>query len=199
MDDVRNPFASFGGGPSILVGREPALQLVEGVVTRLSAGASCAPVLFAGRTGVGTSAILGAVPPRVAHYDWYAGIARARPDEPLRDAVGRAFARALGSLASRRPGAVAVRAASDAVAAFAPRAAGDLPVTPDPHAYAESPGDLARDLRRVFSRVGDALGDLVGRGLVVTLDDFIPGRDDYLLRAAQAVRQAVAGEIPRLG
>jgi hypothetical protein len=147
------------------------LAAADDAVTTLAAGGAAAPVLLAGRTGVGTSAVLRSLGACADRHDWHAGVATARPDEPLREAVGRAFARALTSFAARRPGAVGVRSAADAVVAFAPRAAAELPVVADPGHFDEARGDLARDLRRLLARTGDALRDLVGRGFLVAVDD----------------------------
>jgi hypothetical protein len=171
MDEARNPFDPFAAHAALLVGRSAELQLVDDTVTQLAAGRSAVPVLLAGRSGAGTSTLLGALGPAAERHDWHTGVAPALPDEPLREAVGRAFARALTSFAARRPGAHGVRAAADALVAFAPRAATELPVAADPGHFDEARGDLARDLRRLLSRTGDALRDLVGRGFVVVIDD----------------------------
>jgi hypothetical protein len=172
MDHALNPFdPARRHDPDALVGRERELGLIDAMVARLAASAPAAPVVFCGRAGVGRTAVLEAVARRAAAHDWYAGLAAAELDEPLRDGVARAFARALTALAARRPGASGLRAAAEAVVAFSPHVLAELPVQVMASAGDVARGDLERDLRRLVGRVADSMRDLVGRGLLIVIDD----------------------------
>lgn len=172
MDEARNPFDSaLQRDSESLVGRERELTAIEAMFEQLGAGAPSAPVMFSGRTGVGTSALALAVAARAVPHDWHCGFVSPGSDEPLRDTIARGFALALCGLAARRPGAAAVRLVADAVAGFCPSVVGELPAPVAPDAVDVARGDLTRDLRRLLAHVGDGLRDLVGRGLVVVVDE----------------------------
>ncbi len=172
MDHARNPFdARRRHDPASLVGRDRELGVVDALLGRLATGAPSAPVVFCGRAGTGRTALLEAVTVRAADHDWYAGMASPERIEPLRDTVARGFARALGALAARRPGASGLRGAAEAVVAFSPHVLTELPVPVMPASLDVVRGDLERDLRRLIGRVADNLRELVGRGLVVVIDD----------------------------
>jgi hypothetical protein len=172
MDHEQNPFdATRHDGPAVLVGRERELSVVDALLGRLAAAAPTGPVVFCGRGGVGRTAILESVALRAADHDWYTGLAAAELAEPLRDVVARAFARALTALAARRPGASGLRSAAEAVVAFSPHVLAELPVPVLSSSVDVARGDLERDLRRLLARVSDSLRELVGRGLVIVIDD----------------------------
>lgn len=172
MDHERNPFdASRRYGPDALVGRQHELGIVDVLLDRLAAGAPAGPIVLCGRAGVGRTAILEAAAARAAGRDWYAGLAAPELAEPLRDGVARAFARALTALSARRPGASGLRSAAEAVIAFSPHVLAELPVPMMPSSIDVVRGDLQRDLRRLIGRVSDSLRELVGRGLLVMIDD----------------------------
>lgn len=179
MDEQRNPYAigridataSRAPDASEPVGRARELEAIDAMLDALAAGGEARPVLLAGRSGVGTSTIAAAVGVHAAARDWCCGTVTVSAGEPLRDVVAHAFAGALHELASRRPGAAALRVAADALAGFAPAVVDALPVPVTHEALAVSRGDLGRDLRRLLAQVADALRDLVGRGLVIVLDD----------------------------
>jgi hypothetical protein len=57
------------------------------------------------------------------------------------------------------------------VVAFSPHVLAELPVPVMPSSIDVVRGDLQRDLRRLIGRVSDSLRELVGRGLLVILDD----------------------------
>ena len=172
MDEARNPFdPHHGRDPVALVGRDRELAAIDTLLDRLAAGAATAPTVFSGRSGVGTSALVRVVAEHAAPHDWHTGLASPAVDEPLRETVARAFAQALSSFAARRPGAAGVRIAADALAGFAPSVLDELPGSIGPDAVDVPRGDLARDLRRLVAAVADSLRDLVGRGLLVVIDD----------------------------
>ena len=155
----------------VLVGRERERDIVDALLDHLAAGAPTEPLVFCGRGGVGRSAVLERVASRAADHDWYTGLAVAELTEPVRDVVARAFARALTALAARRPGASGLRSAAEAVVAFSPHVLAELPVPVMPSSIDVVRGDLERDLRRLVVKVADSMRELVGRGLLVVIDD----------------------------
>ncbi len=160
-----------GRAPSEIVGRHDEVAAINELLDAMASGAGAAPLVFCGRSGVGTSVVVRGVESLALERDWYVGFATPNIDEPLRDTVARAFAAALTSFAARRPGAAAVRSAAEAVAGFCPHVIDDLPGAVAAAAVDTPRGSFGRDLRRLIASVGDDLRDLVGRGLVLVIDD----------------------------
>lgn len=171
MDEARNPFQLEADDRVEPFGRVRELETIDAMLERLAAGRAATPVLLAGRSGAGCSTLLRAAEHRADAHDWHYGAASVAHDEPLRDAVARAIAAALTVFAARRPGAAGLRTAVDAVAGFAPSAIDDLPIAVSHDALAVPRGDLSRDLRRLLLEIADGLRDLVGRGVLVAIDD----------------------------
>ena len=192
MDEAQNPFlAQHGRAPRGIVGRDDEFAAIDELLDATASGAGAAPLVFCGRSGVGTTVVVRSVEAVALERDWYAGFASPNLDEPLRETVARAFAAALTSFAARRPGAAAVRSAAEAVAGFCPYVIDDLPGAVAAAAVDTPRGSLGRDLRRLIASVGDGLRDLVGRGLVLVIDDLHRAQSDEIVDLFEAFTESM--------
>ena len=175
MDPVRNPYAPGAGQrPPELAGRDAELDAFDVLLERVAHGRPERSVVLTGLRGVGKTVLLNALRSAAVRRGWGTGKLEARPDQPIRRALGGALHLAVRELAGRNPDES--RHVLGVVKSFAQRDAGakgrqwqpgiDVPAVPG---RADS-GDIEIDLVELFSDVAGLAADS-GHGVAVFVDE----------------------------
>ena len=163
--------SSLAPPPSVLVGRERALEAAEVVLDHLVAG-SPEPLAVTGLMQNGRSALLRVVIDRASDRGLLTAMTRADPQQSPRNVVAAGVQHAIDALAVRRPGARGIAQMRGAVVDY----------------RASTTSGLALTTYEMLHHVGRGLREL-GTGMVVGIDDV----DRWPTAAVEAlVRSTVA-------
>src|SRR3954453_583803 len=176
VDPVRNPYAPGAGQrPPELAGRDTELTAFDVLLKRVARGRPERSVVLTGLRGVGKTVLLNALRSSAVRRGWGTGKVEARPDQPIRRALGGALHLAVRELAGRNAdeathvlGVLKSFAQRDATAAKGRPWPPGIDVAAVP-GRADS-GDIEIDLVELFTDVAGLAGDS-GHGIALFIDE----------------------------
>lgn len=156
-----------------MAGREPHLEAFRHVLNEVSAHRSAALPVLIGDGGSGRSSTLAAVAERASEQGWLVASVTADPSDPrdLRNLLAGAAADAVELMLARRPGSPLAAPMAKAVAGYHAATGNRLGIQAHGRTLVKDRGNLLADTLGLFRGLSLALHDLIGRGLMIVVDD----------------------------
>jgi hypothetical protein len=168
----RNPYTpDMGARPPFLAGREPELEYFNELLEQLAAGGTQKHLVLTGLRGVGKTVLLNEFEFDCESAGWAGEVRELTEESRIAHVVAKAARKALLQLSATRRAGDSVRRALRVLKGFT-LTLGDLELQFDVDALdgvADS-GDLADDLRDVFTEIGQA-ALAQGSGFALVLDE----------------------------
>jgi hypothetical protein len=168
----RNPYTpDMGARPPFLAGRDPELEYFEELLDQLTAGGTQKHLVLTGLRGVGKTVLLNEFEFDCESVGWAGEVRELAEESRIAHVVAKAARKALLQLSATRRAGDSVRRALRVLKGFT-LTLGDLELQFDVDAMegiADS-GDLADDLRDVFTEIGQAAA-AHGSGFALVLDE----------------------------